>query len=58
MVESKKISAKKQSEMNANAANMDRAQAAERHWLKGNKTSMEQNIIDAGRTKPIAEKKA
>lgn len=49
MVDSKKASAKKQMEQNASNANSERAQAAERQWLKGNKTSMEQNIIDAGR---------
>ncbi|MFA6065322.1 MAG: hypothetical protein WCW44_03385 [archaeon] len=62
MVDTKKASARKQMEQNASDANLERAQAAERYWLKGNKTSMEQNIIDAGRVgakpKVFVEKEA
>jgi len=53
MVGSKvKVSTKKERAQIIKDLNSSRAAAAERSWLRGNKTVMDQNIMAAGNNKP------
>jgi len=44
-----KVTSKKQQKQNLKDLHSERATAAERQWLKGYRTTMEQDILDAGK---------